>query len=730
MTKPDLTDRDLEAMKDLPVPAPRAGAKAAALSAAFDAFDADQQKNKKVPQDRAPTRRPTHVTSNPSRRRIMRSITYPYAIAASIAAMAISLPVVLHYIQGPATQYAPASSEFRETARNQPRPADLDDAKAKPVTAKPFVDGQPAEKDARDKQIAGLDTVRPTAEKTTRKLSQISPSPTTQLTKKDRLLRQKLAAARRSPGQSANLGPSFRFKGGGRIDGKLASAIERPGRIARAPDTMPPMPNVQNRDRFEHVASNPVKQVSEHPVSTFSVDVDTASYAVLRRALNSGRLPPKDAVRVEEMINYFTYNYARPEQATEPFKPSISVVGTPWNPETRLVHIGIKGYELNSDERPRANLVLLIDVSGSMGPTARLPLLKNAFKMLLDKLKPDDTVGIVTYASGSGIALEPTKISDKGKIIAAIDRLGAGGSTAGAQGIQDAYRLAAAGFDKKAVNRVIIGTDGDFNVGITDQQQLKGFIERKRQSGIYLSILGVGRGNYNDALMQTLAQNGNGTAAYIDTLNEARKVLVEEASSTLFPIAKDVKIQIEFNPAQVREYRLIGYETRALRREDFNNDKVDAGDVGSGHAVTAIYEITPVGAKKQLVDGLRYGARATAKRTVVPPVDGKNGELGFFKLRYKLPNAETSRLMTMPIRMTDDAPASVGTGKTSSPGSSDVRFATAVAAFGQLLKGEPWMKDFGYDDVIALANAAKGDDPFGLRAEFVNLVRLAKSARP
>ena len=265
------------------------------------------------------------------------------------------------------------------------------------------------------------------------------------------------------------------------------------------------------------------------------------------------------------------------------------------------MHVAIKGYDLKSAERPRANLVLLMDVSGSMAPEDRLPLVKNAFRMLVDQLQPDDTVGIVTYASGSGIALEPTRAADKWKILAAIDKLGAGGSTAGAQGIQDAYRLAEAGFDKSAVNRIILATDGDFNVGITDPNELKTYIERKRQSGIFLSILGVGQGNHNDALMQTLAQNGNGTAAYVDTLNEARKVLVDEASSTLFTIAKDVKVQIEWNPARVAEYRLIGYETRALKREDFNNDHVDAGDIGSGHTVTAIYEVTPVGG--QLLTG-------------------------------------------------------------------------------------------------------------------------------
>ncbi len=489
-------------------------------------------------------------------------------------------------------------------------------------------------------------------------------------------------------------------------------------------DIQPQIAQEENRDKFDAKEINPVKQVASEPVSTFSIDVDTASYAFVRRALNSGHLPPKDAVRVEEMINYFPYAYPAPDSAETPFKPTVSVFQSPWNKSNKLVHVAIKGYDLKSAERPRANLVFLMDVSGSMGPADRLPLVKNAFRLLVDQLKPDDTIGIVTYASGSGIALEPTKVSDKAKILSAIDRLGAGGSTSGAAGIADAYRLAEAGFDKSAVNRVILATDGDFNVGITDQSELKGFIERKRQSGIFLSILGVGQGNHNDALMQTLAQNGNGTAAYVDTLNEARKVLVDESSSTLFTIAKDVKVQIEWNPAAVSEYRLIGYETRALRREDFNNDRVDAGDIGSGHTVTAIYEVTPVGAPK-LVDDLRYAAKAPAEDAApgtvrITPETPK--ELGFLKLRYKRPNEDTSQLVSQPITDGEHTVSGIPT--------NDVRFSTAVAAFGQLLKGESYTQGYTFDDVLALAQGARGGDPFGYRAEFLNLVRLAKSARP
>jgi len=476
-------------------------------------------------------------------------------------------------------------------------------------------------------------------------------------------------------------------------------------------------PESEFRDRFDSKEINPVKITAAEPVSTFSIDVDTASYAFARRALNEGRLPPKDSVRVEEFINYFPYDYPKPQDPQTPFKPTITVTPSPWNADNRLVHVAIQGYALQSAERPRANLVFLIDVSGSMSPQDRLPLVKNALRMLVDELKPEDSVAVVTYASGSGVALAPTKIADRAKILAAIDALGAGGSTAGAQGIQDAYRLAEGNFDASAVNRVILATDGDFNVGVTDQSELKELIERKREKGVFLSILGVGQGNYNDALMQALAQNGNGAAVYVDNLNEARKALVEEASSTLFPIAKDVKIQVEWNPARVSEYRLIGYETRALRREDFNNDKVDAGDVGSGHRVTAIYEITPAGSQKKLIDDLRYGQQMAPAQTRAA------SELGFLKLRYKLPKEAASRLISQPII---DSPSVESLARAPQ----DVRFSIAVAAFAQLLKGAPYLGDYGYDDVIALAQSAKGDDPFGYRAEFVNLARLAKAARP
>jgi Ca-activated chloride channel homolog len=496
-------------------------------------------------------------------------------------------------------------------------------------------------------------------------------------------------------------------------------------------------PQAESRDKFDAPPPNATKSTLTEPVSTFSVDVDTASYALARRHLTAGQLPPRASVRVEEMINYFKYDYRRPESATAPFEPQITVTANPWNPNTKLVHIGLKGYEIKAAERPRANIVLLVDVSGSMGPADRLPMLKTAFGNMLSELKPDDTVAIVTYASGTAVALPPTRVADQATIRNAIDRLHAGGGTYGAGGLQLAYELAAANFDAKGVNRIILGTDGDWNIGISDKDQLKTFIEAKRKSGIYLSILGVGMGNHNDALMQTLAQNGNGVAAYIDTLSEARKVLVDEISLSLFTIAKDVKIQVEFNPAQVAEYRLVGYETRALKREDFANDKVDAGDVGSGHSVTAIYEITPVGSPAVALPELRYQPNPAATTVVKKDASGslvledtnmfklvgpKKDEYGFLKLRYKLPNEEQSRLLELPISKALEK-SELGVA------SDDVRFSIAVAAYGQLLRGHSNL-GMTFDDVIALANASRGPDPFGLRAEFVNLARAAKAARP
>lgn len=471
----------------------------------------------------------------------------------------------------------------------------------------------------------------------------------------------------------------------------------------------------QGRDRFESTEQNPVRLTREDPVSTFSIDVDTASYSFVRSSLNNNVLPPRDAVRVEELINYFPYDYPKPKDKSVPFKASVNLFPSPWNSDRKLMHIGISGYEIETQEKPDSNLVFLLDTSGSMNAPNKLPLVINSMKLMLDTLKPDDTVAIVTYAGSAGTALESTKIKDKAKILAALNRLSSRGSTAGAEGIRRAYDLARANLKTDGINRVILATDGDFNVGITDRNELKSFVERQRKSGIYLSVLGFGRGNYNDVLMQTLAQNGNGNAAYIDTLNEARKILVEEASSTLFPIAKDVKLQVEFNPLKVAEYRLIGYETRMLKREDFNNDKVDAGDIGAGHQVTAIYEITPADSATKSVDTLRYGAARPA------PAAAASDEYGFLKIRYKLPNQDKSKLITSAITSKNEVANVLAAPK-------EARFATAVAAFGQILKGGTYTGSYSHDAVIALAQGAKGDDPFGYRAEFINLVRLAKSA--
>ncbi|MEE9454898.1 MAG: VWA domain-containing protein [Paracoccaceae bacterium] len=464
-----------------------------------------------------------------------------------------------------------------------------------------------------------------------------------------------------------------------------------------------------NNEQFAGAAVSPIKVTREEPVSTFSIDVDTASYAYVRSKLLAGIMPNPDAVRTEELINYFDYSYPGPVADTAPFNVITYTATTPWNPDTMLLHVGIQGYALPIEDRPPVNLVFLIDTSGSMADANKLPLLIQSFRLLLSELNDHDQVAIVTYAGSAGMVLEPTPASQTRTILDSLMRLSAGGSTAGQAGLQQAYALAEQMGDDGDTSRVILATDGDFNVGISDPEALQKYIENKRDSGVYLSILGFGEGNYNDALMQTLAQNGNGMAAYIDTLAEAQKVLVDQIGGALFTIAKDVKIQVEFNPAEVAEYRLIGYETRALAREDFNNDAVDAGDVGAGHSVTALYEITLVGSPAVSVDPLRYGEAETL-------AEG-NGELAFVKLRYKRPGEDTSQLITIePISR-----------HTRYDMTHEMAFPFAVAGFGQLLRGDTRLGDWSYDDVAALAKFTKGDDPFGYRAEFIRLVRLAES---
>ncbi len=466
------------------------------------------------------------------------------------------------------------------------------------------------------------------------------------------------------------------------------------------------LPQEVNTEAFPSAKPNPLKVTIEEPVSTFSIDVDTASYAVVRSSLMAGQLPPRDAVRIEEMVNYFPYDYAAPDVGEAPFRTSVSTFQTPWNDGTQLVHIGLQGQLPKVEDRPPLNLVFLIDTSGSMRDANKLPLLKQSLRLMLSELRPEDQVAIVTYAGSAGQVLAPTPAGEQATILNALNRLEAGGSTAGQAGLQQAYAVAAGMSEDGEVSRVLLATDGDFNVGLSDPEALKDFIADKRDSGTYLSVLGFGRGNLDDVTMQALAQNGNGQAAYIDTLSEARKVLVDQLTGALFPIANDVKIQVEFNPATVAEYRLIGYETRALKREDFNNDKVDAGEIGAGHSVTAIYEITPMGSPAVLNDPLRYGSLTTEG-----PVD----EFGFLRLRHKSPGESASQLIETPISTVQ------------SESSTDARFAAAIAGFGQLLRGETYLGDWSYGDAIALANGAKGEDPYGYRAEAVTLMRLADS---
>ncbi|MBX9884363.1 MAG: VWA domain-containing protein, partial [Novosphingobium sp.] len=439
------------------------------------------------------------------------------------------------------------------------------------------------------------------------------------------------------------------------------------------------------------------------------VDVDTGAYTNARRFLTSGQLPPKDAVRTEEMINYFRYAYPLPEKREAPFSVTTDMAVTPWNAETRLLRVGLRGYDLPRASRPPANLVFLVDVSGSMNEPDKLPLVKTALIGLAEELKPQDRVSIVVYAGAAGLVLPPT--NDKAQIRAALDQLSAGGSTAGGAGLQLAYEVARQGFIKDGVNRILLATDGDFNVGVSDTRALLEMVEKQRDSGITLTTLGFGQGNYNEAMMEQIADHGNGNYAYIDTALEARKVLAEQMSSTLFTIAGDVKIQVEFNPAAVSQYRLVGYENRALREEDFNNDKVDAGDIGAGHQVTAIYEIVPAGAKGWI------GPRRYEEAPATPGAAGS--ELAFVKLRYKLPGEKTSRLIERPVARSLIASAAAPRG--------DMAFAVAVAAYGQKLRGDPMLANFGWQQVNALA----GEPSEFSRAEFVKLVSLAGSlARP
>lgn len=468
-----------------------------------------------------------------------------------------------------------------------------------------------------------------------------------------------------------------------------------------------------NRENYAHFDDNSIKLVAESPVSTFSIDVDTGSYSNVRRMLNSGQLPVGDAVRVEELVNYFSYDYPMPNNSNLPFSITTEVSVTPWNPDTLLMHIGIKGYDITNESMPPSNLVFLVDVSGSMNSPNKLGLLKSALKLLSRQMRDEDRISIVVYAGASGVVLDPVAGTESARISQALDSLTAGGRTNGAAGIRTAYQLAEQSFIKHGINRVLLATDGDFNVGTVSFEALKDLVEEKRKSGISLTTLGFGAGNYNDHLMEQLADAGNGNYAYIDTLNEAQKVLVDEMSSTLNTIAKDVKIQLEFNPAVVAEYRLIGYENRGLKREDFNNDKIDAGEIGAGHTVTALYEITLHNSKGKLVDPLRYAEK--------PPVAMEHSdELALLRIRYKQPANNTSKLIEQTVqtsRIIDNLADS----------SDRFRFSASVAGFGQLLRGGKYTGKMKYDDILELARNARGTDAFGYRGEFISLVNLAGS---
>lgn len=522
------------------------------------------------------------------------------------------------------------------------------------------------------------------------------------------LMEESLAPGRQAAGGAATMANI-------RPNASHAASLKQ-GLLAPQPRVAPPVASVeQNRENYHAPANNSIKQVGEDPVSTFSIDVDTASYANVRRMLENGRMPPAAAVRVEEFVNYFDYQYPQPT-AEQPFAVLTEMGPSPWAEGKKLLHIGLQGLEIDAGERPASNLVFLVDVSGSMNQPNKLPLLQKSMAMLVRQMQAEDKVSIVVYAGAAGVVLEPS--SNRGDILDALQRLRAGGSTNGGAGIQAAYRMAEKGFIDGGVNRVVLCTDGDFNVGSTSRDALKRLIEQKRESGISLSVLGFGSGNYNDALMQTLAQNGNGNAFYIDSLQEARKVLVEEMQSTLQTIAKDVKIQIEFNPSVVSEYRLLGYETRHLRREDFNNDRIDAGEIGAGHTVTALYELSLVGDGSAAVDPLRYGA--AAETTTNRGETAYNDELAFLRLRYKAPRGTRSTLIEAPVQRTAIAERIAAT-------SEDFRFSAAVAAFAQKLRGDSYVAGYGAQAIIDLAEAGKGRDRHGYRSEFIRLAKLADS---
>jgi len=502
-------------------------------------------------------------------------------------------------------------------------------------------------------------------------------------------------------------------------------------RAMMAPLVAAPMmvaaPTPTDTAKYEAFADNPWKRVVEHPVSTFSADVDTGSYANVRRFINRGQLPEKDAVRVEELVNYFGYDYAvPPESNPHPFAVDTRLVVSPWNAERTILRIALKGKDVAKATLPPANLVFLVDVSGSMGPADRLPLVRSSLKLLANQLRPVDRVSIVSYANGTRVVLTPTPGNEKDLIINAINSLSAGGGTYGEAGIRLAYAQAREARIPGGINRVLWATDGDLNIGVVSPQELKTLVETERKNGTSLTALGVGDNNFNEALMKRLADAGDGSYHYLDSLQEAHKVLVNEMTSTLAVIAQDVKLQVEFNPANVSEYRLLGYELRALTREQFNDDKVDAGDVGAGHTVTALYELVSKG-KKGSVDPLRYQTSKAAKETDsgdVPEAKhmGKQGELAWVKLRYKVPGQKVSKLVEFPVHKPAKTP-------TLAEADTDLKFALAVAGWGQWLRASTLIGDYAPDKILDLARESRGTDRYGHRAEFLRLVELSASLR-
>jgi len=487
---------------------------------------------------------------------------------------------------------------------------------------------------------------------------------------------------------------------------------EAPAAVAYSPaavyDVQETAPHVTDTERYQKQPDQPVKAVAQEPVSTFSIDVDTGSYAHLRRFLNDGGLPPEDAVRIEEIVNYFPYNYPLPT-GTHPFAIHTQTVDSPWQPEAKLIKIGIQAQDLAKKELPPANLVFLVDVSGSMDEPDKLPLVKKTLRILTEQLRPQDKVTLITYADGEALVLPPTSGDNKDEILRAINKLQAGGSTAGESALKMAYEQAQKAYVKNGINRILLATDGDFNVGVSSTDALKSMVAEKRKSGISLTTLGFGTGNYNEDMMEQIADAGDGNYSYIDNEKEAKKVLQHQLTSTLATVAQDVKIQVEFNPATVKEYRLVGYTNRTLRNEDFNNDKVDAGDIGSGHSVTAIYEIIPQGKQGWLNDS-RYQK--------APAASGGKNEYAFVKVRYKLPGQSTSKLIeqavpavSIPLAQADE----------------DTRLALAAASYAQALRGGEYNGKLDWDAIEQMAKQAKGKDPFGLQEEFVELVKIAKS---